>query len=300
MIGEFAALGAAISWAVAPILYKKALSGVSPISANIVRLATNAAVLLVVLLVSGAWELLLRLPVEILAIAVLSGVVGLGLGDTLYMYALKSVGVARAVPLAATYPLFSLVWATLFLGQGVSVLAFLGTLVILLGIWLLSREKVEDDGHVRGRVEVAGVALSLATALVWSVSITLIDYVVSMPGVVSGLGANFALVTLRIVGMAFLVLVFAPLLDRERGFLKLTWKSVALLCIGGLVANGLGWLLMNYSFLNIAESQAVPISSTTPLFSTLAGFAFFREKITRNNTLGALAVVVGVALIFVV
>jgi drug/metabolite transporter (DMT)-like permease len=57
---------------------------------------------------------------------------------------------------------------------------------------------------------------------------------------------------------------------------------------------------MNYSFLNIAEAQAVPISSTTPLFSTLAGFVFFREKMTRDNTLGALLVVAGVVLICVV
>ncbi|HEX9261734.1 MAG TPA: EamA family transporter [Candidatus Bathyarchaeia archaeon] len=48
---------------------------------------------------------------------------------------------------------------------------------------------------------------------------------------------------------------------------------------------------MNYSFLNMAETQAVPISSTTPLFSAFAGFAFFREKITRNNMLGAFLVV---------
>jgi drug/metabolite transporter (DMT)-like permease len=57
---------------------------------------------------------------------------------------------------------------------------------------------------------------------------------------------------------------------------------------------------MNYSFLNIAEAQAVPISSTTPLFSMLAGFMFFREKLTRNNTLGALLVVLGVVMIFIV
>jgi drug/metabolite transporter (DMT)-like permease len=57
---------------------------------------------------------------------------------------------------------------------------------------------------------------------------------------------------------------------------------------------------MNYSFLNIPEAQAVPISSTTPLFSTLAGFAFFREQLTRDNTLGAILVVAGVVLIFLV
>jgi len=300
MIGEFAALGAAVTWAVAPIMYKKALSGVSPVSANIVRCATNAAFLVLFLVASGLVGVLASLPIGVAIVVVVSGLVGLGVGDTLYMYALKSIGVARAVPLATSYPLFSLVWATFFLGQAVTVPAVVGTVVILIGIWLLSREKIESKFHVYGKVELTGVAVSLLAALAWSVSITMMDFAVTMPGVVSGLPVNYAIVTVRITGMALVLLALAPVLDRRHGFLKLSWKAVVLLCVGGIVANGLGWLLMNYSFLNIAEAQAVPISSTTPLFSALAGFAFFHEKITRDNTLGAVLVVAGVVLIFIV
>ena len=300
MIGEFAALGAAVTWAVAPIMYKKALSGVSPVSANIVRCATNAAFLVLFLVASGLVGVLASLPIGVAIVVVVSGLVGLGVGDTLYMYALKSIGVARAVPLATSYPLFSLVWATFFLGQAVTVPAVVGTVVILIGIWLLSREKIENKFHVYGKVELTGVAVSLLAALAWSVSITMMDFAVTMPGVVSGLPVNYAIVTVRITGMALVLLALAPVLDRGHGFLKLSWKAVVLLCVGGIVANGLGWLLMNYSFLNIAEAQAVPISSTTPLFSALAGFAFFHEKITRDNTLGAVLVVAGVVLIFIV
>ncbi len=300
MLGEFAALGAAISWAVAPILYRKALANASPVSANIVRCVTNAAVLVVILAGLGLTGTLTSLPVQVVAVVVVSGIIGLGVGDTLYMVGLKSVGVARAVPLAATYPLFSLLWATLLLGEPVTAAAVAGTVVILLGIWLLSRERGDSTIHFRGSAVAWGVAASLLTAVVWSVSITLMDFAVTMPGVVSGLEANYAVVTVRIAGMALLMLALAPLLDRKHGFLKLSWRTVALLCVGGLVANGLGWLLMNYSFLNIAVSQAVPISSTTPLFSTLAGFLFFREKLTRDNTLGAVLVVAGVVLIFIV
>jgi DME family drug/metabolite transporter len=213
---------------------------------------------------------------------------------------LKSIGVARAVPLASAYPLFSLLWATLLLAEPLTASAVLGTVSILLGIWLLSRERTENRVHVHRKLELTGVAVSLLTAIVWSVSITLMDFAVTMPSVANTLTANYAIVTVRISGMALVLLALSPLLDRGRGFLKLSWKTVALLCVGGLVANGLGWLLMNYSFLNIAEAQAVPISSTTPLFSTLAGFVFFREKVTRDNTLGALLVVAGVVLIFVV
>jgi DME family drug/metabolite transporter len=300
MLGEFAALGAAISWAVAPILYRKALANASPVSANIVRCVTNAAVLVVILAGLGLTGTLTSLPVQVVAVVVVSGIIGLGVGDTLYMVGLKSVGVARAVPLAATYPLFSLLWATLLLGEPVTAAAVAGTVVILLGIWLLSRERGDSTIHFRRSAVAWGVAASLLTAVVWSVSITLMDFAVTMPGVVSGLGVNYAVVTVRIAGMALLMLALAPLLDRKHGFLKLSWRTVALLCVGGLVANGLGWLLMNYSFLNIAVSQAVPISSTTPLFSTLAGFLFFREKLTRDNTLGAVLVVAGVVLIFIV
>ncbi len=300
MLGEFAALGAAITWAVAPIMYKKALSGVSPISANIMRCVSNAAFLVLILFATGLAGVLANLSTGVVVVVVVSGLVGLGLGDTFYMYALKSIGVARAVPLATSYPLFSLVWATFFLGQTVTVSAVTGTVVILLGIWLLSREKSADKFRVHGKFEVTGVAVSLLAALSWSVSITLMDFAVTMPGIAIGLSMNYAIVTVRITGMALFLLATAPLLDRERGFLKLGGKAIVLLCAGGLVANGLGWVLMNYSLLNIVEAQAVPISSTTPLFSALAGFAFFHEKMTLDNILGAVLIVAGVVLIFIV
>jgi drug/metabolite transporter (DMT)-like permease len=141
--------------------------------------------------------------------------------------------------------------------------------------------------------------VSLATAVVWSVSVTLMDAAVTMPGVCS-IVANYAIVTMRVAAMAVFMLALAPLLDRDHGFLRMKRRTVIELCVGGLVANGVGWLLMNYSFLNVVETVAVPISSTTPLFSTLAGFALFHEKMTVNNTLGAVVIVAGIFLIFLV
>ncbi|MFB3888697.1 MAG: DMT family transporter [Candidatus Bathyarchaeia archaeon] len=298
LFGELAALGAAVCWAVAPILYRQALFHASPFSANIVRCATNAAVMVAVLVALGWAESLARLPLSVIAITVVSGFVGLFVGDTMYLYGLRSLGVSRAVPLAASYPLFSLIWAAL-LGQPVTAVAVLGAVVILFGIWLLSRGGSDATVHLKSRLVVTGVAICLLTAVVWSVSVTLMDVAVSLPGVV-GADANFAVVTVRIASVAVLFLALSPLLDRSRGFLKVQRGTLLQLLIGGLVANALGWFLMNYSFLNIAESQAVPISSTTPLFSAIAGFALFREKMTFGNTVGAAVVVAGIALLFIV
>jgi DME family drug/metabolite transporter len=297
LIGEFAALGAAVSWAAAPILYRRALFKTKPVSANIVRCASNAAVLLFILLALGKAGALASLPLEVVAVTVVSGVIGLGIGDTLYMIGLKSVGVAKAVPLASTYPLFSLLWATFLLGEPITVPAVLGASAILFGIWLLSRAKGESAADDRGKSAFKGLAASLATAIIWSVSITLMDVAVTFPGV-NGIDANFAIVTMRIAVMSVFMLALSPILDRDRGFLKIKRSTLIELCVGGLVANGVGWLLMSYSFLNILESQAVPISSATPLFSAVAGFALFHEKVTAKTALGAIVIVFGIFLIF--
>ncbi len=299
MIGELAALGAALSWAIAPILYRKALAGTKPVSANIVRSVTNAGVLFAVLLVLGKAGVLAALPVWVLAVTVVSGIVGLGIGDTLYMFGLKSLGVSRAVPLAATYPLFSLLWAVLLLGQPLSVTAVAGAVVIMFGIWLLSRQKTGEKVEVKGKIVLLGVVMCLATAVAWSVGITLMDVAISTSNITS-LDANYAIVTLRVASMALFFMLLAPFVDKTHGFLKMKRKTVIQLCVGGLVANGVGWLLLNYSFLSVAEAQAVPISSVSPLFAALAGFIFFHEKASAKTVLGALAIVAGICLIFMV
>lgn len=231
-----------------------------------------------------------------MVLVVVSGFIGLGVGDTLYMIGLKYIGVSRAVPLAATYPLFSLVWATFLLHQPLTLAGVLGAAVIIIGIWLLSREKSSVDAGVKGRLALIGVAVSLVTAVIWSVSISLMNVAVSS---VSGLSANYAIITLRIASVALFFMLLAPFIDREHGFLKMKRSTIIALCVGGLVANGVGWLLMNISFANTTLERAVPISSTSPLFAAIAGFMLFHERMTTKAVLGATAIVAGICLIFI-
>ena len=298
MIGEFAALGAAISWAIAPILYRNALANTNPISANIIRCVTNGIVLTVFLVAFGLVNILASLPPWIMIITIVSGVIGLGVADTLYMLGLKIIGVSRAVPLASTYPLFGLIWAIGLLGQPLSYSAITGAAIILLSIWLLSRKNDAELSTHNRKTVIIGIAVSLSTAVIWSVSLTLMNIVVSSSS--SDLGTNYAIVTLRIASLALLFTAFSPLIDKRHGFLRISKKAIVVLCLGGLIANGLGWILMNYSFLLIPQTIAVPISSTSPLFATLTGFLLFREKATLWTILGAISVVTGIILIFIV
>jgi DME family drug/metabolite transporter len=295
MIGELAALGAALSWTVSAVLYKKALSETKPISANIVRLTCTTAVLLLFLLVIGRFGVATSLPIDVAVLASVSGIIGLGLGDTLYMVSLKSIGVVRAVPITCTYPLFNLLWTALLGEEQITISVVLGAVAIVLGIWLLSQDNETKNSIMSGNTLIKGVAFALATAVFWSVSITMINVAVKETG---SLDNALAVNTVRVTAIAIALLASAPLTDREYGFLKVQKKTLITLILGGIIALGLGWFFLTYSFIVTLGSRAVPISSTTPLFSTLFGIVFLHEKVTVKSALGSLIIVVGIFLIF--
>lgn len=296
MIGELAALGAAVCWTVSAVLYKRALAEVKPLAANTVRCFGTSLFLVLFLVLLGKFGVLTSLPVHVVLLACLSGLIGLGLGDTLYLFSLKSIGVARAVPLTCTYPLFSIVWAVLLAGENVTLQVVFAAVAIVLGVWLLSSD--ENSGNVKlpKSVFVKGVLIALATAVIWSMSISLINLAMKET---PDLEHAFAVNILRIAVLAAFLLVFTLTVQRGLGFFKIKKKTLAMLVTGGIIAVGLGWFLLTLSFAYIPESQAVPISSTTPLFSTLSGILFLHEKVTARVAIGSAIIVAGTFLIFI-
>jgi DME family drug/metabolite transporter len=294
MIGELAALGSAVSWTVSALFYKKALEGAKPISANIIRLSATGAILLVFVVVIGRLEALTSMGFELFVLAAVSGIIGLGVGDTLYLVSLKSIGVSRAVPLTCVYPLFSLVWAILVFGEQVTVNVAVGAIVIVLGILFLSRNEQSSVLGAR-KVLTLGVIIALATALLWSVSISLMDLAVKEA---PDLDHALVISTVRVASIGGLLLAFSPVVDKQMSFLKSKRQTVVASIVGGIFALGVGWFLLSYSFAVTSQSISVPISSTTPLFSFLAGVLLLHEKATVRNFLGSAMIVLGIFLLF--
>ena len=297
MIGELAALAAAFCWTLSPVLYKVALSDAKPIPANISRCISTTLFLVACLGTSGRLWNLATLGIDSLLLASFSGIVGLFLGDTMYMMSLALIGVSRAVPISCAYPLFTTFFAVLFLGEGVTFFLLLGTVVIIVGTWLVSRERTGSSSVTRS-VLFKGVFIALATAIVWSVSVTLMDHALElsqMATVDSALVVN----TVRMSATTLLFLALSPLIDRRFSFMKLKRKTWVILALGGIVALGLGWVLLAVSLSQIETSRAVPISSVSPLFATIIGAFFLKEKVTVRIFIGSVLIVLGTSVIFI-
>jgi len=297
VIGELAALAAAFCWTLSPVLYKVALSDAKPISANISRCVSTTIILFVFLGASGKLWNLATLPMDSLVLAVLSGVVGLCLGDTMFLLSLALIGVSKAVPLVNVYPMFTTFFAILFLDEPFTSLLLLGTVLIIVGIWLISPER-SGSSDVTRSILFKGVFVALSTALVWSVSIIFMNQALEfsqMAAFDSALVVNAA----RMSGTTLLFLALSPLIDRRFHFTKLKRKTWITLALGGIVGLIFGWVLLAVSLSYTEASRAVPISSVSPLFATLVGAFFLREKVTVKIFVGSILIVLGTSIMFI-
>lgn len=298
VIGEITALAAASCWTISPVLYKVALSDAKPISANISRSISTTIFLFACLGVSGRLGNLATLRTDSLLLAGLSGIIGLCLGDTMYMLGLTLIGVSRTVSISSVYPLFTMLFATMFLGERVTSFLLLGTAVIIVGIWLVSQERTGSSDVTRGDLY-KGVFIALASAVVWSVSIIFMDHALEssqLAAVDAALVVNLA--RMSTTSLSFLAL--SPFIDQRFLFMKLKRKIWIILTSAGIIALGLGWVLLAVSLSYIEASRAVPISSVSPLFATLMGAFFLKERVTLRIFFGSALIVLGTSALFVV
>jgi len=298
MIGELASLGAALCWTVSAALYKVALSDAKPVSANISRCISTTVFFIACLGATGRLQYLATLRVDSLLLAGLSGAVGLCVGDTLYMLSLKLIGVSRAVPVTCTYPLFTMLFTALFFSEQITLSVLLGAVLIVVGIWLISQEKGKSS-EMAGNVLFKGVFVGFVAAVVWAVSIAFMDEALALSELAI-LDAAFVVNTVRLLATTFSLLAISPFFDRQFSFLRLKRRTWIILALGGIVALGLGWVLLAVSLLDIPASYAVPISSVSPLFATLFGAFLLKERVTTRIFVGSVSIVLGTSVLFAV
>ena len=297
MLGELAALGAALCWTVSAALYKVALSDAKPVSANISRCISTTVFFIACLGVTGRLQYLAALRLDSLLLAGVSGVIGLCVGDTLYMLSLKLVGVSRAVPVTCTYPLFTMLFEALFFSNQITLFVLLGAVLIIVGIWLISQGKGKLTGMARS-VLFKGILVAFVTAVAWGMSIAFMDKALTLSKL-GVLDAAFVVNTVRLSATTLTLLAISPFFVRQFGFLKLKRRTWVILALGGIVALGLGWVLLAVSLLDIPASYAVPISSVSPLFATLSGAFLLKERVTTRIFVGSIFIVSGTFVLFV-
>ncbi len=140
--GELAALTAALIWAFASIIYTGVGKQLSPLLLNLVKGLMAIALLLLTLGLQG--RLFPAVGPGPLGLLLLSGAIGIGIGDTAYFQALNDIGPRRTLVIESLAPALSTVFAWVFLQEKVPLTAGLGIALTIAGIILVVMERPGD------------------------------------------------------------------------------------------------------------------------------------------------------------
>lgn len=127
----------ALLWGSSPILEKIGLGKIEPITAVAIRSFAISIVLAGVLAVTGRIKDLMAVDIKVWFLFATSGILAGLLGMWTYFGALRLQPASKIVPIAATYPLVTALLSILVLKEGVTLAHILGTILIILGIWLV-------------------------------------------------------------------------------------------------------------------------------------------------------------------
>lgn len=268
----------------AAVMYKMGLKDMKPFPAVLVRTAAAMGFMFMLNIVLHGYDL--TIPLIAFLFLSLGGLLRLLLGGYLYFRGLEYASVSRVLPLIFTFPLFTMVLSWLLLKESIGPEVVIGTVLIVLGILILSREKAsgtEKDPRM-------GMLFTLMAAICYAFSIiasrTGLNYVEPLWG---------AFISLPVPVMTMYV-IFS--LDKgPAAAFNLDRRSSAILALGGIFGMGLGSYMFFISLTSIGTAQATSLGSITPLFSSLLAVRFLGEKVTVQLLLGMVIVIAGTWLV---
>jgi len=288
MIGEISALSGALCWAVSAVLYKKALQNVNYFAANLVRTGFAALSLLFILPATQYRSSIVTF--NLLALIVISSIIGLGIGDTFYFIGLKKIGVSRTQSISSSFPLYTMILATLFLNEKLTLAVIIGTPLIVLGITIITlSQNKKSDTVSKGKVAVLGVISSIIAALCWGIGLTFLKVVLN-EGTIDPIFATFIS---RIGILPFLLFTVVAAGESHR-LRKLTRIDVAILAAAGMLSLGLGGIFLFVSLTLIDASIAIPLSSISPFLSLILASLYVGEKLGAKIVIGTSLIVTGI------
>ena len=127
----------AFFWGATPILEKIGLGKVDPLTGVTIRSIAVTLALIVYLFFVGKIKQIFQTDFKTVAIFSITGLMAGLFGMLAYFAVLKKAPASQIVPIAAAYPLVSAILSVLILGEHVTPLRVIGTIMIIAGIWFV-------------------------------------------------------------------------------------------------------------------------------------------------------------------
>ncbi len=282
---------AAFCWALASIFYRKASTKLpSVFTVNVLRVPLALVFLYIVVSLRGGFGLILEVfcDYDSLLILFLATFIMNVLGDSMYLLAIRNIGVSIGYPLSYMYPVFVSILAIIILGEQQDPSIFAGTFMAILGIWLISQRNKDYASVTDMKRFVVGVLAGVGAAVCFALGIILFRIAV--------LGLEPILVaTVKLILLPALIfpIVFKEFVGTRK---NLDMKALLIAMVGGVFGLGVGDWLFYVGLDEIGASLAATITTSSPMMSLLLAIILLKERMNAKQAFGVLLIILGVLL----
>ncbi|BAZ41319.1 hypothetical protein NIES4101_72840 [Calothrix sp. NIES-4101] len=307
--GEIAALVAAILWSISSVVYGRVGAHIPPLHLNLIKGIVAIAFLVVTIVITGDFSPLL--PPIPLCLLLLSGLIGVGLGDTAFLAAINSMGARRVLLLETLAPPITAVLAWIFLREGLNINAWCGILLTILGVaWVISERTLEIDGdrgekkkqkkfpHLHLPPQWQGIAFGLIAAIANAAGAVLSRAALAD----TNININPLWAALLRLGAAIFVLIPGIVWRQQSRTSPIFpyWQSKKVIfatCFAAFCGTYLGIWLQQIAIKFTAVGVASTLLQTSPVF-VLPLSMLMGDKVSLRAIAGVLVAIAGIALLF--
>jgi transporter family protein len=274
-----------IFWGTHDFLIKIGVKTLHPIKVALLSSTIMLLIMLGLSIANGEIGVLFSLDASTILLLAVGGAVNIFIGRCFSYTAIKSIGASRASPLTANRAVFGVILASIFLRETITIGLGVGTISIVLGIYLIS--KSDPMQRIAERYDfLRGILIALGAAFSWGfASIILKLGLQNSPPILGNFIAASAAVLSYIIFLTF---------TRNRNLREVDRYS--LIYIIGSGVSGTIATLSYFSALFIAPAGIVTSSTNAyPLVAILLGWIFLRkmEMINFRAIIGAVLVLIG-------
>ncbi len=296
--GEIAALSAAFLWAASSAVYGIIGQKIPPLQLNFLKGIIAIALIVITLILREEITVTLQRSVGFLF---LSGAIGIGLGDTAYFAALKSMGARKTLLIQTLAPPSAALLALIFLSEKLSYAAWCGIALVLFGVaWVISERTPQMIGDGAG----------LKKGLVWGIIAALTE---AIGAILSRLALVESDITplwsalLRLIAgttIALFLLLIKSMLQQPTSLVSsvapapsLSMRQIGAIGVTAFGSTYLGIWLQQTALKFVSAGIAQTLSAVSPLF-ILPIAAAMGDKISIRTILGVLVALVGIGVLF--
>jgi drug/metabolite transporter (DMT)-like permease len=289
LLGKLLALGSALIWAVAMILFRISGRTVHPLGLNLVKSVVSC-----VLLVPTIWlmnqPLLPSLSLRSYGWLLLSGMIGIALSDTLLFESLNRLGASLSAIVSCSYSPFVIILASIFLFESMTLWQLIGVALIILAVIMVSHKNGVNT--ISQKNLIVGIILGLLAMFAMAVSIVLMKPILTRSSIL------WATLVRTVGGIALLfpVIHIHPRRSKiyQSVFSSENWKPMLSgSFLGGYTAL-IAWMAgMKYAMV----SEASVLNQMNSVFIFALGVIILKEPATQKKILALGIAFCGVILV---